>query len=459
MSYQPYAILKVVSDGNVNIPFSFTYVSQDEIVVEINGIPTNAWSLHSDNIVTLNEAPTQGAIITIRRSTNLDNPAVDFNSNSILTADDLDLSTRQVLNAVQEASDFANTSLSTGGGADYDAGGIRITNLADPELPSDAATKAYTEATRAAVESATADVLAAQADVIIKASDATQIRNELYGLTTQLVSLPYGQTGSVLYDANTGLLTFYLSEGPQGPVGATGPSGATGPQGPIGQEGPMGPRGPIGPTGDTGAEGPQGLQGVTGAQGPRGLTGDVGPQGIQGVVGDQGPTGPAGDTGPQGPTGEQGPMGPTGPQGTKGDTGDTGATGATGAQGPQGPTGDQGPQGIDGDTGPQGPVGSQGPIGATGQEGPIGATGPTGPQGPQGIQGALGDKGPTGDQGPIGPTGNAGPTGPMGTSPLGLSFGRFTLNAATGVLSIEYYGDADDQDFSINANGELEVEI
>jgi hypothetical protein len=47
----------------------------------------------------------------------------------------------------------------------------------------------------------------------------------------------------------------------------------------------------------------------------------------------------------------------------------------------------------------------------------------------------------------------------MGTSPLGLSFGQFNLNATTGQLTIEFYGNADDQDFNINANGELEVTI
>ena len=405
MSYQAYAILKIVSDGSPNIPFSFDYLSEDEIIVEINGVATSDWSLSSANIVTLDEAPSLGAFVTIRRSTDLGNPAVDFNSSSVLTAADLDLSTKQVFNAAQEVKDISQQVIKEGQDENYTASNKILKDLQDPVDPQDAATKAFTEATRSEILAATTDVLAAQSDVTIKSSDVTQIRNELYGLTTQLISLPYGQTGSVSYDASTGLLTFSLSEGPQGPVGPHGPAGSTGPQGPVGQEGPIGPQGPIGPTGDTGSIGPQGIQGVAGLQGPRGETGDVGPQGIQGVTGDQGSQGPAGATGPQGP------------------------------------------------------VGSQGPIGPTGSEGPIGATGATGSQGPQGIQGNLGDKGPTGDQGPVGPTGPTGSQGPMGTSPLGLSFGRFVLNVSTGVLSVEYYGDADDQDFSINSNGELEVEI
>jgi hypothetical protein len=33
------------------------------------------------------------------------------------------------------------------------------------------------------------------------------------------------------------------------------------------------------------------------------------------------------------------------------------------------------------------------------------------------------------------------------------------MDPVTGMLSVDYYGAADDQDFSINSNGELEVTI
>jgi hypothetical protein len=44
----------------------------------------------------------------------------------------------------------------------------------------------------------------------------------------------------------------------------------------------------------------------------------------------------------------------------------------------------------------------------------------------------------------------------MGSTPLGLAFGKFDINA-DGELEIEYYGDADDNDFTINADGYLSV--
>ena len=86
--------------------------------------------------------------------------------------------------------------------------------------------------------------------------------------------------------------------------------------------------------------------------------------------------------------------------------------------------------------------------GVTGETGPAGPAGPQGPIGPEGIQGI---------QGPVGPDGAVGQQGPMGATPLGLAFGRFYLNAE-GELMIEYYGDANDNDFRIDADGFLYVE-
>lgn len=171
---------------------------------------------------------------------------------------------------------------------------------------------------------------------------------------------------------------------------------------------------------------------------PRGFQGDQGIQGIQGEEGPMGPVGPTGATGPEGQRGPQGLAGDTGPQGLQGPLG---ATGPVGPQGPAGDIGPTGPQGIQGLIGEQGVQGTQGPIG------------------PQGIQGGVGNKGPDGDQGPIGPVGTQGPQGPQGPTSLGLAFGRFSIEASTGTLQVEYYGAADDHDFSINSNGELEVII
>ena len=170
------------------------------------------------------------------------------------------------------------------------------------------------------------------------------------------------------------------------------------------------------------------------------------------------------------------PAGPTGPTGLIGPTGGTGATGPVGSQGPIGTTGVQGTQGTKGvtgdkgatgNTGSTGPTGSRGLIGPTGNTGPVGGTGPTGTQGTQGTQGLVGSTGSAGSAGPTGSTGLmgaqgstgvAGSAGPVGSSALPLAFGRFSI-ATSGVLSVEFYGTANSNDFTINANGELEVTV
>lgn len=86
----------------------------------------------------------------------------------------------------------------------------------------------------------------------------------------------------------------------------------------------------------------------------------------------------------------------------------------------------------------------QGEKGDTGLKGDKGDQGDVGPQGPQGLPGGTGDKGPTGDP------------GPMGATPLGLAFGTFSIDT-DGMLQIEYYGTANDNDFTIDAGGYLSV--
>lgn len=153
---------------------------------------------------------------------------------------------------------------------------------------------------------------------------------------------------------------------------------------------------------------------------------------------------------PRGMPGAQGPAGATGQQGVKGDKGDTGERGPDGAQGLQGP---QGPQGVQGEAGPRGEQGIQGITGPAGPAGEQGATGARGPQGPQGLQGEKGEKGDPGEPGPAGPKGEPGDI----TTALDVTFIQFVVDG-DGDLALNYTGTAQpDADFSINADGELEV--
>lgn len=375
-------IVKYVASGTTkefSVPFQYIGKADVEVLVDSVAVSFN-W-VNSGTII-LAALPSSNQVVTIKRQTSKV-PLVDFTDGSTLFEADLDLANKQARYLAEEAVDRAEQSLSLNDSGVWDAQGRRLTNIAEPISDDEVATKGF-------VTSASSSTLA----------QAIEVRDQLYNLTTSMNRLPYGTDGYVEYNATTGLLEVFLSEGPQGPLGPTGPTGPNGPAGPQGSEGPRGPQGPIGATGGLGPQGQQGLQG---------------PTGLQGVKGDQGDRGP---------------------EGVRGNSGETGAQGPQGVQGLIGPTGAEGPRGI---------------------QGVIGPVGPLGPQGIQGVQGEIGPIGPQGIQGPLGPDGDKGPQGDMGATPLGLAFGRFYMNEE-GELMIEYYGDATDNDFRIDAEGYLYVQ-
>lgn len=393
-----YSYAQYVGTGTTDtylVPFD--YLNKDHVVVSINGAIYNEFDWLSSTQIRLQATPAVGIVIDIRRTTPAITRLVDFVDGAILSEADLDLSALQVLFVSQEALDYATNGLYTTSDGGLDAAGRRIKNVADPVLPSDAVTKQWAEtANTSQVALTAADRVAVEA-----------LHSQLYTLVPTLVRLPYGSTGSVSYTPSSGVLQFSLSEGPQGTQGVQGPAGPIGSTGPVGSQGVVGLQGPMGPTGATGAIGPTGTQGVVGSQG---IKGDQGIRGLEGV---------------------------------KGSVGTTGSTG---------------PQGVTGATGSVGPTGLQGSLGPTGPQGALGPTGPLGPQGIQGVLGPQGITGPTGLQGDVGPEGNQGPAGNMGATPLGFAFGQFYVDS-DGILTAEYYGSANTNDFYIDIDGVLNVTV
>lgn len=108
------------------------------------------------------------------------------------------------------------------------------------------------------------------------------------------------------YDATTGILSLYLSDG-FNVVNVINISGFMTPANiGVGQRGSTGPKGPSGQNGRNGIDGRPGERGCQGPKGDRGPQGITGPAGPTGPVASAGPQGPAGPTGPQGPAGANG---------------------------------------------------------------------------------------------------------------------------------------------------------
>lgn len=86
-----------------NVPFRF--INREHVSVLVDGLATSAFTWLDDGRIQLNVAPASGAKVTIKRTTPLDNPIVDFTNGSVLTDADLDVAAIQSLYVSQEVLD------------------------------------------------------------------------------------------------------------------------------------------------------------------------------------------------------------------------------------------------------------------------------------------------------------------------------------------------------------------
>lgn len=151
-----YALSKYTGDGTeVNYSIGFTFRDSADVVVSLDGVAKSANTSSAINdyaitasLITFTNAPASGVNIEIRRSTSQNSRLVDYVAGSILKEADLDADSIQAFNMAQEAIDIAKDSIavSTTSGS-FDAGSLRITNVADPTGTQDAVTKNYLENT------------------------------------------------------------------------------------------------------------------------------------------------------------------------------------------------------------------------------------------------------------------------------------------------------------------------
>jgi len=137
--------------------FSFPYLSDDEgnvlidVYVEDVKLASSAYSIvdESTKKVLINSGSVSvGNGVKIARNSSTEDVLVNFVDGSVLTADNLDLSYQHAFYLSQEAAEGSGgEQLSKKGGENYDADGVKITDLADPTDAQDAATKAYVDTT------------------------------------------------------------------------------------------------------------------------------------------------------------------------------------------------------------------------------------------------------------------------------------------------------------------------
>ena len=144
----PFSYKDYPGDGNTTtFSITFDYQKESEISVTVDGVAQSGFTFPSSTQVTLTSAPASGALVRIRRTTDLDAREVDFASGSVLTEEDLDNSNIQVFHAAQEAIDTSNDAISLDDDDKWDAQSKVIKNVANPTNAQDAATKDYLENT------------------------------------------------------------------------------------------------------------------------------------------------------------------------------------------------------------------------------------------------------------------------------------------------------------------------
>ena len=136
--------------GQTDFAFSFEYIRDDHVKVKVNGTLVTNYTIVTSPTPTkirFNTAPTAGSAIKIYRDSRGDfSPLVDFVNGSILTESELDESYKHNLFVSQEASEgTGNELLNKKGGANYDAEGNKIINVADPDTGQDVATRHFVE--------------------------------------------------------------------------------------------------------------------------------------------------------------------------------------------------------------------------------------------------------------------------------------------------------------------------
>ena len=170
------------ADGNTTtFSITFDYQKESEISVTVDGVAQSGFTFPSATQVTLTSAPAAGALVRIRRTTDLSAREVDFASGSVLTEEDLDDSNIQVFHAAQEAIDTANDSISLDDDDKWDATSKVIKNVADPVNNNDAVNKQFISTnipninTVAGIAQDVTDVAGIASDVTDVANDATDI--------------------------------------------------------------------------------------------------------------------------------------------------------------------------------------------------------------------------------------------------------------------------------------------
>ncbi|HEY8400391.1 MAG TPA: phage tail fiber protein, partial [Cytophagaceae bacterium] len=155
-----YSYITYIGDGDTRLfGIPFPYLKKEHVKVYINNVPYTDFIWSTDSTLEFASAPADGAIVRIQRETPYSAGMVKYTTSNILNPDNLNLTTNQLLYALQEAMDRLTTTIAIDNDNKYDAQNKVIKNVADPIDPTDAVNKRYIQP---AVDQANASAMAAK---------------------------------------------------------------------------------------------------------------------------------------------------------------------------------------------------------------------------------------------------------------------------------------------------------
>ena len=158
--------------AQTDFAFSFDYLEDEHVVVEIDGVATTDFTLVTSpsTKIVLNSGATVGQKVRVRRKSQPDTNLVDFENGSVLTESELDRAYLHNRYLNEEIAELNDASLQKEVGSDsWDAKSQKMVNLTDPTEAQDAATKNYVDTQVSSEESSR---IAADALKVDKAGDS-----------------------------------------------------------------------------------------------------------------------------------------------------------------------------------------------------------------------------------------------------------------------------------------------
>ena len=164
------------ADGTQTVfSFPFDYLRKAFVYVETDGEPLEQGTDFSvyEKTVVFPSAPVADTVVKIYRSTDT-TPLVSWADASVLRAKDMTIQQVQVLHILEEDQEWLRTNTINKENGKWNANGVAIGNVGDPENPDDAATKEYIDDTYEYVRGKLDTLDAAVADVNEAKEDAEE---------------------------------------------------------------------------------------------------------------------------------------------------------------------------------------------------------------------------------------------------------------------------------------------